>query len=219
MAEEKKDVKPVEKPAEKKEAKPVKKEEKKEAKPVKKPEAKPVKPKEAPKEAKPAPKKEVSKPAPAKPAAAPGAPAPTIKRRKKKLKIKAVHAKAKKKSAVARASLKKGTGKFRVNKRDLNLIQPYYVLEYVREPLELAGEAVTGGVNVDVSVKGGGFMSQAVAVRGAIAKALVAFSKDKKLKDKYLKYDRMLLVDDPRQSEPKKPLGTGARRKKQSSKR
>ena len=85
--------------------------------------------------------------------------------------------------------------------------------------LDLAGEALVESVNVDVTVKGGGFMAQAMAIRGAIAKALVEFSKDKKLKEKMLKYDRMLLVDDARFKEAKKPLGLGARRKKQSSKR
>jgi small subunit ribosomal protein S9 len=214
-----KEVKPVEKPAEAKpapkpEAKP---EPKKEVKPVPKHEPKKEEKKEAPKERpkaepKPAPK-------PQAPAPTPAAPPERKKRKKKKLKIKAIHAKAKKKTAVARASLKKGTGKFRVNKRDLNLVEPYYIVELIKEPLELAGEALVNSVNVDVNVRGGGYMAQAVATRGAIAKALLEFSKDKKLKEKYLKYDRMLLVDDSRFKEAKKPLGTGARKKKQSSKR
>jgi len=62
-------------------------------------------------------------------------------------------------------------------------------------------------------------MSQAVASRAAIAKALVEFTGDEELRNKFLAYDRMLLVDDPRRSEAKKPLGPGARAKKQSSKR
>lgn len=175
----------------------------------KKPEAKPAEKKEEKKEV----KKDVQ------PAEKPAAQEAAKKRKKKKLKVKAIHTKAKKKAAVARASLKKGEGKFRVNKRDLNLFQPFYLLEFIKEPLDLAGEDLVKGVNVDVSVNGGGFMAQAVAVRGAIAKALVEFSKDKKLKEKLLKYDRMLLVDDARFKEAKKPLGLGARKKKQSSKR
>jgi small subunit ribosomal protein S9 len=194
-----KEVKPEEKPVE---AKPV---EKKEEKPVEKKEVKPVEKKEV---------KPVEKPA-----------APVVeekapkKRKRKKLKVKAIHTKAKKKTAVARASLKKGTGKYRVNKRALKLFEPFYLLEFIKEPLDLAGEALVESVNVDVTVRGGGFMAQAMAIRGAIAKALVEFSKDKKLKEKFVKYDRMLLVDDARFKEAKKPLGLGARSKKQSSKR
>jgi small subunit ribosomal protein S9 len=212
MAEEKKEAKPEAGKEAKAEAKEVKKVENVEKKEEKKPEAKPaVKPEAKPAKAKPKP---VPQPAQeAKPVEE------KKKRKKKKLKIKAIHTKAKKKTAVARASLKKGTGKFRVNKLALKLIKPYYLLEFVREPLDMADEALVNSVNVDVNVKGGGFMAQAIATRGAIAKALVEFSKDKKLKEKYLKYDRMLLVDDARYKEAKKPLGSGARRKKQSSKR
>ena len=196
-----------------KEVKEAKPEEKKvEVKVEKKPEAKPVEKKEA----KPEPKPVKAAPKPVEKPAAPEAPK---KRKRKKLKVKAIHTKAKKKAAVARASLKKGTGKFRVNKRALNLFEPFYLLEFIKEPMDLAGEALVESVNVDVTVKGGGFMAQAMAIRGAIAKALVEFSKDKKLKEKMLKYDRMLLVDDARFKEAKKPLGLGARRKKQSSKR
>ena len=61
---------------------------------------------------------------------------------------------------------------------------------------------------------------QFVAKSGcAIAKAIVEHTKDKKLKEKFMKYDRQLLVDDSRRTEPKKPLGKKARKKKQSSKR
>ena len=62
-------------------------------------------------------------------------------------------------------------------------------------------------------------MSQAVAARASIAKALVGYLKDEKLKKKFIAYDRMLLVDDSRRVEPKKPLGPKARKKKQHSKR
>ncbi len=55
--------------------------------------------------------------------------------------------------------------------------------------------------------------------RAAIAKALVEYTQNDKLKNAYIKYDRMLLVDDTRRVEPKKPLGTKARKKKQKSKR
>ena len=62
-------------------------------------------------------------------------------------------------------------------------------------------------------------MGQAVAARSAIAKALFEFKPSEKLRQSFLAYDRLLLVDDPRRVETKKPLGTKARKKKQKSKR
>ena len=141
------------------------------------------------------------------------------KKKKRKSKVKTVFTKAKKKTAVARAVIKKGKGTVFINKRSLSLIQPKELQDFVSEPLELAGPDFVSDVDISVKVAGGGFMGQAVAARAAIAKALASYSNDKKLKDAFLRYDRMLLVDDPRRKEKKKPLGVGARRKKQSSKR
>ena len=72
-------------------------------------------------------------------------------------------------------------------------------------------------VDISIRVAGSGPMSQAVAARTSVAKALVAYGKDEKLRKKYLAYDRLLLVDDARRKEPKKPLGRGARKKRQLS--
>ena len=138
--------------------------------------------------------------------------------KKKKKKFKGITTKAKKKTAVARAVLHKGKGRITVNKMNIALLQPRYVNAFVHEPLDLSGD-LWKEVDVAISVKGSGVMSQAVAARAALAKALVQYSKDKKLKDVFLKYDRMLLVDDFRRKEPKKPLGRGARAKRQLSRR
>ena len=134
----------------------------------------------------------------------------------KKKKEKVIFAKAKKKHAVARAALRKGTGILRVNKVRLQVIRPQLVKMLVEEPLLLAGETAKE-VDIAVTVKGGGFMGQAMAARGAIAKALARHAKGDALRKTFLKYDRQLLVDDARRKEPKKPLGKGARKKKQSS--
>lgn len=142
-----------------------------------------------------------------------------VKRKRRKIKKRGViDTKAKKKEAVARAVVKKGTGKIKINKRDISVVTPYYVNELISEPITLAGD-VMNEMDISVNVKGGGFMGQAVATRSAIAKAIVEHTKDKKLKEKFMKYDRQLLVDDSRRVEPKKPLGKKARKKKQSSKR
>jgi len=73
-------------------------------------------------------------------------------------------------------------------------------------------------------VKGGGHTSQVYAIRQAIAKAIVSYyakfvdeQSKNELKKVYLAYDRSLLVADPRQSEPKKFGGPGARARYQKS--
>ncbi len=86
----------------------------------------------------------------------------------------------------------------------------------MKEPLELVGE-LAKEVNIEVKVKGSGAVSQALAARTVIAKALVNYFGEKKIKEKFIKYDRTLLVDDSRRKEAKKPLGRGARGKKQLS--
>jgi small subunit ribosomal protein S9 len=45
----------------------------------------------------------------------------------------------------------------------------------------------------------------------------VAFLKDNDLEKEFKDYDRGLIVNDPRQKLPKKPLGRGARKKRQKS--
>jgi len=131
---------------------------------------------------------------------------------------KPIIAKSKKKKAVARAKIKEGKGRITINKRAIETIEPEYVRTFIAEPLILAGD-LAKTVDIEVNVVGGGSMGQAVSARGAIAKALVKYSKNKALEKTFREYDRLLLVDDPRQKESKKPLGRGARAKKQKSKR
>lgn len=137
---------------------------------------------------------------------------------KVKRKKKGITSKAKKKAAVARAIITQGKGVVRINKVNLKAIMPKDIQEFISEPLEIA-KPLSGEVNIDISVRGGGFMGQAVTARSAIAKALFEFKPNEKLRQMFLAYDRLLLVDDPRKVEPKKPLGPKARKKKQKSKR
>ncbi|MDO8428428.1 MAG: 30S ribosomal protein S9 [Candidatus Diapherotrites archaeon] len=127
--------------------------------------------------------------------------------------------KAKKKTARARALVKTGKGRISINQKSLTIIEPRYVKMLIEEPLILAPEDLVSSIDIRVSVMGGGFSGQAGAVRSAIAKALISYTGDEKLRDRFLEYDRTLLVDDVRRKEAKKPLGKGARKKKQKSKR
>lgn len=138
--------------------------------------------------------------------------------KKKKRRKTGFNVKAKRKRAVARAVVKAGTGKITINKRAISMFEPRHLRDFIEEPLQILPE-IAKGADITVSVQGGGFMSQASAARSAIAKSLVLLSKDNKAKQALLAYDRLLLVDDVRRVESKKPLGTKARKKKQKSKR
>ena len=139
----------------------------------------------------------------------------TAKKRKRKT---GLNSKAKKKEAVARAVVKKGSGKIKINKRDISLFEPKQIRAFIEEPLKILPD-IAKAVDIEINVKGGGVMGQASAARSAIAKSLALYSKDAKAKQALVAYDRLLLVDDVRRVESKKPLGTKARKKKQKSKR
>ena len=129
---------------------------------------------------------------------------------------KIVNTSGKRKTAIAKATVQKGIGRVKINKQPVELYQPEVARWKILEPLRLA-DAYSDKVDIDVSVHGGGFMSQANAVRTAIARGLVEFSGDASLRLMFLGYDRSLLVNDARIKEMKKPLGRGARKKRQKS--
>ncbi|UCF50586.1 MAG: 30S ribosomal protein S9 [Thermoplasmatales archaeon] len=129
---------------------------------------------------------------------------------------KVINTSGKRKTAVARATVQKGNGLVRINSKPVELYEPEIARWKILEPINIASDHVSK-VNIDVSVQGGGFMSQANAARTAIAKGLVEFTGDPSLKIAFLDHDRSLLVSDSRRKEPKKPLGRGARKKRQKS--
>jgi small subunit ribosomal protein S9 len=129
---------------------------------------------------------------------------------------KIVNTSGKRKTAVARATVIKGVGRVKINKKPVEIYEPMIARIKILEPLRIA-EKHAEGVDIDVIVEGGGFMSQANAVRTAIARGLVEYTGDPGLKLSFLSYDRNLLVNDSRVKESKKPLGRGARKKRQKS--
>ncbi len=131
--------------------------------------------------------------------------------------MKTVTASGTRKRAIARATITDGKGAVRINKTLIDNYQPKMARLKIREPLILAGD-VSDHVDVNLKIMGGGVISQADAGRLAIAKALVEYTKDDKLKQRFLEYDRTLLVADVRQREPRKPnTGGNARAKIQKS--
>lgn len=130
--------------------------------------------------------------------------------------MKTVHVSGTRKRAIARATLRAGTGLIRINSTPLDNIQPKLARLKIREPLILAGE-LANKMDIDVNVYGGGVMSQADASRLAIARAIVEYSKDKKIEKRFLDYDRQLMIADVRRKETSKPNVSKARKKRQKS--
>ena len=122
----------------------------------------------------------------------------------------------KKKTAIARATVRDGSGEVRVNSRPIELVDPEIARLKMLEPFRIV-DGVRDNVQIDVSVRGGGVIGQADAVRTAIARGLVEHTNDAELRDAYMAFDRSLLVNDVRQSEPKKWGGPGARARYQKS--
>lgn len=122
----------------------------------------------------------------------------------------------KRKTSLAKATIKDGTGRIRINGRPLEIQQPELARMRIMEPLVLFGE---GWKRYDIRVrtKGGGFMSQADAVRMAIATGLIRMSQDFEVRSKMIEHDRTMLVGDPRRTEPKKFGGPSARSRYQKS--
>ncbi|MEM3442293.1 MAG: 30S ribosomal protein S9 [Candidatus Bathyarchaeia archaeon] len=123
----------------------------------------------------------------------------------------------KRKTAIARAVVKSGAGRIRINRIPLEIFEPEVAREKIMEPLLQAGDSVWKQLDIDVKVSGGGFMGQAEAARMAIANALLKWTKSSHLETVFKEYDRTMIVGDPRRKEPKKPGGRGARAKDQKS--
>ncbi|WP_424018805.1 30S ribosomal protein S9 [Halorientalis pallida] len=123
----------------------------------------------------------------------------------------------KKKTAIARATVTDGEGRVRVNSQPVELVEPELSRLKMLEPFRIADDDLREEVDIDVQVEGGGTSGQADAVRTAIARGLVQFHNDAELRDAYMEFDRSLLVNDVRQTEPKKWGGPGARARYQKS--
>ena len=142
------------------------------------------------------------------------------KRSKKKI---SVNMSGKRKTAIARATVRKGKGRVRINSKPIYIIEPELARRKALEPVQIA-EAMgrLADVDVAVDVRGGGQMGQVDAIRTAIARGMVKWNggaegDDEELRDEYLRFDRSLLVNDPRRKEPKHQMGRGARKKWQKS--
>ena len=111
--------------------------------------------------------------------------------------VKVVHTSGKRKTAIARATLRSGKGRVRINSKPVEFYQPELARLKIKEPIELAGKQANR-VDINVNVEGGGVMGQAEASRTAIARGIVQWFDDEKLQKLFQNYDRALLVNDTR---------------------
>jgi small subunit ribosomal protein S9 len=123
----------------------------------------------------------------------------------------------KRKTAIARATVRLGKGRIRINNVPLEIFEPKLARDKILEPIFLVDEKVWKQVDINVKVSGGGFMGQAEAARMAIAKGLLKWTKSTRLRTTFKDYDRTMIAGDPRRSEPKKFGGPGARARSQKS--
>ena len=129
---------------------------------------------------------------------------------------KVINTSGKRKMSVARATVTKGMGRIWINKIPLEFHEPQLAKFKIMEPVNIAG-ANMDKMDIKVNVRGGGIMGQAYATRTAIAKGIVEFLGDEDLESIFRQYDRSLMVSDARRKMPKKPLGRGARKRRQKS--
>ncbi|MFQ5414404.1 MAG: 30S ribosomal protein S9, partial [Phycisphaerae bacterium] len=153
------------------------------------------------------------------PAATPGAVSPAPKASRARSgggmgKAPFIWGTGRRKTAVARVRIRRGDGKFIINKRSLD---DYFRVDKdrlaARRPLAVA--EVGKGYDVFVNVRGGGMTGQAGAVMLGLARALA--KADDGLTPKLR--ENKLMTRDPRKVERKKYGRRGARRSFQFSKR
>ena len=110
--------------------------------------------------------------------------------------------------------MKPGKGIIRINSNLLENHEPMSSRMKIMEPLILS-EGLYKKFNISIKVNGGGWSSQTDAIRLALARCLTEANKS--LTQKFLDYDRHLLIADTRRKESCKPNDSKARSKRQKS--
>ncbi len=130
------------------------------------------------------------------------------------MKIKESIGIGRRKTAVASVRVRKGSGKWKINGRELD---KYFFSDNQRQivesPLKVAGSL--GKYDILVNAKGGGLVAQCEAVRLGLSRALIQENEDLQRSFKELGF----LTRDSRKKERKKYGLAGARKNFQFSKR
>lgn len=125
----------------------------------------------------------------------------------------------KRKTAVAKIRVKDGTGQILYNGIPYTELYLFYRLA-LAEPIKIyEREFGANQLKYDlyITVTGGGKESQIQAARLAIARTLIHLTGSDTLKKALVKYDRNILIQDPRRKEARKPGDSKARAKRQKS--
>ncbi len=125
------------------------------------------------------------------------------------------------KTAVAQVKMFPGKGKITVNGKDVKEYFPYDTnIMNLKQPLVLTNTEET--FDIEVVVKGSGFLGQTEAIRHGITRALLMYDKENEKNEgsfrKILKVSGFI-TRDPRKKERKKPGLKKARKAPQFSKR
>ncbi len=130
---------------------------------------------------------------------------------------KVIVSSGKRKTAIARATIKEGKGRIRINGVPLEVLPNELSRIKIGEIFIIAGEEVRESIDIKVNVRGGGFMGQAEAIRTAIARGLIEYYDDLTMKEKFIVYDKTIVSGDPRRTEPKHFGGRSSRSRFQKS--
>ncbi|MCG3221172.1 MAG: 30S ribosomal protein S9 [Candidatus Heimdallarchaeota archaeon] len=130
---------------------------------------------------------------------------------------KVIVSSGKRKTAIARATIKEGKGRIRINGVPLEILSNELSRVKINEIFILAGADRREALDIKVKVRGGGFMGQAEAIRTAIARGLIEYFEDTSLKEKFVLYDKTIVSGDPRRTEPKHFGGRSSRSRFQKS--
>jgi len=124
----------------------------------------------------------------------------------------------KRKTALSKVRIKEGTGKIFYNHLSHTELSLFHKLA-LSEPLRIYESILGEPLKFDFFIKtsGGGKEAQIEASRLTLANALLVISGSDVLKKAFVKYDRNMIVEDPRRKETRKPGDSKARSKRQKS--
>lgn len=139
--------------------------------------------------------------------------------------MKSVTATGQKKSAKSKSICTKNENfEIFINKVPLNLSTDSLLISKFNDVILKVGRNFFENLKFEITVKGGGSVSQVYAARQAFCKSLVAFYGNyldewnkQEIKNRLLGFDKFTLVADPRRTEMKKFGGPGARARYQKS--
>ncbi|MBN2156272.1 MAG: 30S ribosomal protein S9 [Candidatus Lokiarchaeota archaeon] len=131
--------------------------------------------------------------------------------------MKVVQETGKRKRAVARATLKPGTGLVRINSVPIERYQPEIAQMKLKEVFLIIKDPKLKDVDINVRVYGGGVIGRADAARMAITRIINKYLGKKRVTKAIREYDKSMLSGDKRRIEPKKWGGPKARARVQKS--